>query len=92
MAKAAAVKSLTYSIAMIVLIFLFIQWATLSRAFQLLSFPMLKGVEPKDAKEKSTQEEKKAQQSSGPPKKKSKDDFTFMKILGEGSYSTVDVR
>jgi len=32
---------------------------------------------------------KKAQQSSGQPKKKSKDDFTFMKILGEGSYSTV---
>jgi len=48
-----------------------------------------KEVEPKDAKEKNAQEEKKAQQSSGQPKKKSKDDFTFMKILGEGSYSTV---
>lgn len=46
-------------------------------------------VKPKETKQQNSKEVKKAQQSLAPPKKKSKDDFSFIKILGEGSYSTV---
>lgn len=36
-----------------------------------------------------TKKEESPQKAASPPKKKSKNDFKFMKILGEGSYSTV---
>lgn len=52
-------------------------------------FSFLKGEEPKVTDFQSVKAVKKVQPSSQPPKKKSKDDFKFLKILGEGSYSTV---
>ena len=44
----------------------------------------------KDAKEEDKSAKKDNKQVSK-PKKKSKDDFKFIKILGEGSYSTVSL-
>ena len=41
------------------------------------------------ATSEDTKKEESPQKAVSPPKKKSKNDFKFMKILGEGSYSTV---